>query len=115
MSCESWFSATLHFYFVNAVLGKTRAEDSVFLVKAENFDDAFKKFLNLGQKNEQSFHNHLGQRIEKRFAAITTLDIIYETNLDGAEIKSTPIGESDPDFTIGSHLDPSASTPRQTI
>jgi hypothetical protein len=115
MSCESWFSATLRFCFVNAVLGKTRAEDSVFLVKAEDTGDAFRKFLNLGQKNEESFHNHLGQQIEKRFAAITTLDIISETDLDGAEIKSTPIDESDPDLTIGSHLDPSASTPGQTI
>jgi hypothetical protein len=115
MSCESWFSATLQFYFVNSVLGKTRAEDSVFLVRAMDFDEAFKKFLCVGKQNEESFQNDLGQEIKKRFAAITTLDIISQTNLDGVEIKSTPLDESDTSFTISSPLDPSKFDPGQTI
>jgi hypothetical protein len=115
MNSESWFSATLQFYFVNSVLGKTRAESSVFLVKAADFDDAFKRFLYVGQKNEENFQNHLGQQIKKRFVAITTLDIISQTDLDGAEIKSTAIDEADASFTMSSPLDPSKSTPGQTI
>ena len=100
MNGDSWYSATLQFYFVNSVLGKTRSESSVFLVKAANFDEAFKKFLCVGQQNEVSFENHLGQQIKKRFAAITTLDVISQSNLDGAEIKSTAFDEPDSSFTI---------------
>jgi Domain of unknown function (DUF4288) len=115
MSRESWFSATLQFYFVNSVVGKTRAEDSVFLVRATEFNEAFKKFLSIGKENETSFQNRLGQEIKKRFAAITTLDIIPQTDLDGVEIKSTPLDEPDTSLTISSPLDPSKSEPTQTI
>jgi hypothetical protein len=39
MKDKKWFSATLRFFIVNSVGGRTRAEDSVFFA-ATGFEDA---------------------------------------------------------------------------
>jgi hypothetical protein len=115
MSDDRWFSATLRLFIVNSVVGKLRAEEGVFLVRADDFDDAFSKFLRLGELREENYKNHLGEEIKRRFAEITTLDLVGESNLDGAEITSSACDEPDPSVTLGTQLNPSRSKPTQTI
>ena len=95
MNSENWFSATLRFFIVNSVDGKMRAEDSVFLARATDFEDAFQRFLELGGQNETTYRNDLDEEISRRFSAIITLDMIPANDLNGVEINSTPIFEAD--------------------
>lgn len=112
---NKWFSATLRFFIVNSAAGKMRAEDSVFLATAADFDDAFQRFLELGKQSETNYRNHQDEEIRRRFAAITTLDMVPASDLNGVEINSTPIFEADPHFTLDTPLDPAGSKPTQTI
>jgi hypothetical protein len=115
MSDDTWFSATLRFVWVNSALGQVRAEESVFLAKASDFGEALRKFLQIGRQKETAYKNYLGELIKKRFSEIKTLDIIASCDLDGAEIQSTPIFESDPTMTMDGLLDPGSSKPTPSI
>lgn len=115
MTIENWYSATLRFYLVNRVGGKMRAEDSIFLVKADGFETAFQAFLEVGRQHETTYKNHLDEEIRKRFAAVTTLDVVRAESLHGVEICSTPIFEADPNINFDTPLDPRDSKPTQTI
>lgn len=115
MSDENWYSATLRFFIISSSVGKLRAEDSIYLVRAVDFSDAFRKFLALGLKNETTHKNHQGDEIRHRLAAITTLDVIPKQDLDGVEINSMPVFEADPGVTFTTPLDPARSSPTQTI
>jgi Domain of unknown function (DUF4288) len=100
---------------VNSVLGQVGAEDSVFLIKAEDFDDAFRRFISLGYEKESAYKNHRGEEIRKRFSELKTLDIIVGRSLEGVEIMSTQIDETNAGVAIDSALSPENSKPTQTI
>ena len=53
-----WFSAALRFLFINSSLGQTMAEDSIYLVTASDFDEAFNKFVAIGKHRELSYYNY---------------------------------------------------------
>ena len=114
MSKQHWFSATLRFYTVVADVGKIGGEDSVFLVRAEDFKAAFRKFLAVGKKTEKSYKNAFGKEVRVRFVEIVTIDQIDEDDLDGAEVISLSISDEDPAITFSSPLDPDKSRPTHT-
>jgi hypothetical protein len=114
MSGDHWFSATLRFFIVSSAEGKLRVEDSIFLARAVDFDSAFRKFVKIGQTNETAYQNVHDDQIKKRFAAITTLDLLPD-DLKGAEVNSMPIFETDKDFGLDDPLNPESSEPTQTV
>jgi hypothetical protein len=115
MSDENWYSATLRFFTLTASGGKRKMEDSVYLVRAEDFDDAFRKFLEVERRSETTYKNHLGEEVRHRLVEITTLDIIRSDNLDGVEVACTPVFEADPKITFDTAFDPEHSDPTQSI
>jgi len=108
-----WFSATLGFYILSSAEGKIRGEESVFLVRAAAWDEAFKKFLAVGRREETSYKNYLGHEIRKRFVGVTIMDQVGDVDLDGVEVSSTPLFEEDPTITFDTPLDPDRSVPGQ--
>lgn len=115
MSDENWYSATLRFFTIVSSDGKLKEEDSVYLLRAPDFRDAFVKFLELGRKNETTYKNHLNEEIRHRFVEITTLDIIRSDDLDGAEVACTPILKADPAITFDTVFDPAKSDPTHSL
>lgn len=106
MSDLNWYSATLRFYRVTAEMGRVGGEDTVYLFRARGFDDAVKRFLALGRRKEHSYLNSHNHELRVRFVGLVTVDIIKANNLDGAEIVSTPLMETDPSFSFDTPLDP---------
>ena len=113
MTTRYWFSATLRFYTVSSVEGRLLGEDSVFLARAGHWDEAFKKFLAVGWREESSHKNYLGQEIRKRFVGVMIMDRVGDVDLDGVEVSSTPLFEEDPNITFETALDPEKSVPEQ--
>jgi hypothetical protein len=87
----------------------------VYLVRAEDFDDAFRNFLDVGRRSETTYKNYLGEEARHRLVEITTLDIICSDNLDGVEVACTPVFEADPKITFDTAFDLEHSDPTQSI
>jgi hypothetical protein len=111
MTEQCWFSATLRFYTVSSAEGRLSGEDSVFLVRATDRDQAFKKFLAVGRRHETSYKNYLDHEIRIRFVAVTIMDELGDVDLDGVEVSCTPLFDEDPNFTFDTPLDPDNSVP----
>ena len=111
MSKHYWYSATLRFYIVSSAEGKIRGEESVFLVRATEWDEAFKKFLAVGRRAETAYKNWDGDEIRHRFVGVTIMDCVGDVDLDGVEVSSTPLFEEDPTITFATPLDPDKSVP----
>ena len=106
MNDKSWYSATLRYYSVTAEMGRVGGEDTVHLIRARSFEEAIKKFLALGRSKEHSYRNGYGHDLRVRFVGLVTVDNIKKNDLNGAEIVSTPLMETDPSFSFDTPLDP---------
>lgn len=113
MSKQYWFSATLRFYVVSATQGRVGGEDSVYLTRAADLEDAFQKFLAIGRRRE-AYAGDWAQDARERFVAVTLMDKVGDIDLDGVEISCTPLFEEDPTFTLDTPLDPANTVPEQT-
>lgn len=91
MSKPYWFSAIPRFYIVTATEGQIRGEDSVYLTRAADFEEAFRKFLAIGRREETSYKNWYGHEVRRRLAAVAFMDRVGDIDLDGVEVSSTPI------------------------
>lgn len=111
---KQWFSATLRFYVISATEGLLRGEDSVYLTRGVDMEEAFKKFLAIGRREETSYKNGYGQEVKKRFAAVTLMDCVGDVDLDGVEISCTPLFEEGSTVTFATPLDPENSVPEHT-
>jgi len=87
-------------------MGRVGGEDTVYLFRAPSYSDAVKKFLALGRSKEHSYINGHGHMLRVRFVGLVTVDLIKANKLDGAEIVSTPLMETDPSFSFDTPLDP---------
>jgi hypothetical protein len=114
MSKQYWFSATLRFYVISATEGLLHGEDSVYLTRAADMEEAFKKFLALGRREETSYKNWYGHEVRQRFAAVTLMDCVGDVDLDGIEISCTPFFEEGSPVTFDTPLDPENSVPEHT-
>jgi len=111
MNEQHWYSAELRFCTVTSADGKVSEEDSIFLVRAEEFEEAFQKFLALGRRREESYKNMYGHDVRVRFVEILTINEVFHDTLDGAEVWCESRDAEDPNFTIDTPLDPAASKP----
>jgi hypothetical protein len=114
MSKQYWYSATLRFYVVTANEGRVSGEDSVYLTRAANMEEAFQKFLGIGRREETSYTNWYGHEARNRFVAVAFMDKVGDIDLDGVEISSTPLLEEDPNVTFDTSFNPENSIPEYT-
>lgn len=111
MSKQYWYSATLRFYDITAVEGLVGGDDSVYLTRAADFEEAFQKFLAIGRRQETSFKNWDGHEVRKRFVAVTLMDKVGDIDLDGVEISSTPLVDEDANITFETAFNPENTVP----
>lgn len=108
-----WYTGTLRFFTVTADKGRVDGEDSIYLVRATNWDDAFQRFLNIGRNKETSYKNWHEQETRVRFISIRTMDMLEEQDLDGVEVSCVPLDGDDPQFTFETPVSPEDSNPGQ--
>jgi hypothetical protein len=110
-----WFSCKLRMVVLLEKQGATRHADSVFLFRAEDFDAAFQRALELGRAEEDDYIGGEGEKVRWRLKEIISLDILGE-ELDGAEVYSEPValaaGET---YNFDASFEPEKSKPTQTV
>lgn len=83
---RSWFSSKVRLVVITGAAGGLHYADSVFVFRAEGFEDAFGRALALGRKAEESYRNEAGDTVAWRLKEVLTLDAIKDEDLDGAEV-----------------------------
>lgn len=118
---KEWYSATIRYILVSPDMEKSEKVsklDVTYLLKANDFEDAFKVALALGRKNEKSDGVLVNDKISllPRFKEVLTLDYVGKKLDDGVEVLSNfdDLELSDEiDFNTG--FSPEESEPSQTI
>lgn len=113
MKDSRWFSGTLRFFTVTADHGRVDGEDSIYLVRAIDWDEAFRRFLDIGYKKETTFINGFNQETRVIFVSIRTIDIVNAEDFDGVEVSCVPLDGEDPQFTFETPVNPEKSEPGQ--
>jgi len=118
---ENWFSSKIVFGVLEEGVGSNLFMKSIIIFKAKDFEDAFKKALDLGKEMEQEYLNGENKGVRWRLKEISTLDIILDfqkkQSLDGVEVYSEP-HLLKPEESIDSFeviYNPEKSKPTQTI
>lgn len=113
---NQWFSSKLRLVCLIEGKGATRYQDSVYLFRADEFEEAFQRALDLGRACEESYLNPDNKRVYWRLKEIISLDIITADQLDGAEVYSEPVPlEEGVEISFDASFSPEASRPTQTI
>src|SRR5271157_4406264 len=100
MTKGKWFSAKLRFAVLIETEGLVRYADSLHLFRSREFDQAFKRALEIGRNNEQSYLNGDGHKVVWKLERIVTLDIVRARSLDGAEVYSEFVSAADPNLPV---------------
>jgi hypothetical protein len=82
---KSWFSASLRFS-IAVTPRELEYEDSVVVVRALNWDDAFNRAVEIGRQMEETDRISYGEVVDKRFLAIRTLEQLGTELTDGTEV-----------------------------
>lgn len=116
MSEGSWFSARVRLVCLIEGTGASDYMDSVITFRANRFDDAFHRALELGRREEKEYLNVERKRVVWRLKEITSLDRIPGESLDGVEVycEISEVPESDV-VPFDSKFFPERSQPEQTI
>ncbi len=110
-----WFSSKLRFVVLSEKKGAEYFSDSTILFRAEDFDGAFRRALELGEEKQQEYVGGEGARIRWRLKEVLSLDVLPD-DLDGAELHVESIDlPADEDFDFNATFAPEACHPPQTI
>ena len=111
----SWYSARVRLVVLVGESGAAHYADSIFLFRSEGYDSAFRRALELGRGEEESYYNGDGARVAWRLKEILTLDELGTVLRDGAEVHyfSVPLGPDD-QMNADSQLNPEGSVPSNT-
>jgi hypothetical protein len=113
---QQWFSTTVRLLCLLESGGGTGYRDSVFLIRGKDFEDAFRRALEVGRAQERTYVNGDDVRVRWIFTSVVSLDALGRELTDGTEIYSEPL-----DLEIGSGIGfetrffPEESTPVQTV
>lgn len=114
MTC--WFSAKVRMVCLIEPTGADIYMDSVYVFRSVDFEKAFRRALELGKQQEQSYLNGDGNKVVWKLKEIISLDIINSESLDGIEVYSEPVQlPPDEQFPYDSEFFPEESQPTQTI
>ena len=111
MSAPAWYSAALRLCVIIGGVELANQVRSVVVFRADDFDDALARSLDLGHRLERTFTNGDGQEVRWALASVETLDELGDDITDGREIYSEPLGAGD---GIVPPLTPERSTPTQS-
>ena len=116
MSDSCWFSARVRLVCLIEGTGASDYMDSVVTFRANGFDDALHRAIELGRREEKEYLNVEKKRVVWRLKEITSLDKIPGETLDGAEVhcEISEIPETDV-VPFDSKFFPERSQPDQTI
>ena len=113
---KEWYSARFRLVCLIERQGSHRYEDSVILMRATSFRDAFRRALEVGRQQEEEFVNEDGDRVRWRLKEIISLDIIGNEDLDGREVYSEPVDVPEEDqCPFDQEFEPEKSEPPQTF
>jgi hypothetical protein len=114
LGMPSWFSANARVVcFVDRRPKYTM--DCLHVFRSLDWQEAFRRALDLGRSHEKKYENADGEAVEWRFKEVVTLDILPE-ELDGAEVHSLmlPISTEEGRRMLAPFA-PEQSDPSQTI
>jgi hypothetical protein len=86
---STWFSASMRIIILVSPEGGTSQDDVVHVFRADGWDEAFSRALELGRSHETDYVNVDGAAVRWRLDRVTTLDILRAEYLDGAEVFSS--------------------------
>ena len=115
MSEMQWFSTKIRLACIIEPKGLRRFMDSIYVFRSTDFDDAFRKAINIGRSQEKSYLNDADELVEWRLKEIISLDLIKPQSLDGAEVYSEPVEPAASDSLIDNGFHPEDSNPTQTL
>jgi hypothetical protein len=112
---SGWYSTKIRYAVLIEGTGLVRYMDSVLLLKADDFDDLFRRTLDRGKRDEKEFLNGDGQRVRWRLASIISVDWVGEEIADWQEVYSEPVSvPEDEDVPFEHEFQPETSSPTQT-
>ena len=110
-----WFSAKLRYAVLAERRGLRFYMDSVRLFRAEDYDQAFLRALDIGREGEQHYANADGEAVMWKLALVVSLDKIGSVIEDNQEVYSEPIEVSEAiSEAFDREFHPEASQPTQT-
>jgi len=115
MSGTQWFSTRIRLACIIEQKGLRRFMDSIYVFRSTDFDDAFRRAIDIGRSQEKSYLNDANESVEWRLKEIISLDLIRPQSLDGAEVYSEPVEPATSDFLIDNAFHPEDSNPTQTL
>lgn len=116
MTAQQWFSTKIRLVCLLETGGGTRYRDSVFLIRAKDFADAFRRTLDVGRAQERTYANGDGVKVRWAFTTVISLDALGRELTDGAEVYSEALDiEIDPAIGFGTRFSPEAAQPTQTV
>lgn len=116
MSAKIWFSTKIRVVGLLESGGATGYRDSVFLIQAADFDDAFRRALEVGRAEERTYVNANGVNLRWALTEVISVDWLGEQLEDGKEVYSEPLElEVDPELRFDTRFAPEQSTPTQTV
>ena len=115
MTPLEWFSAAARLAVWIEGQGIVSEVRSVFVLRAEYFEDALPRAVEHGRGLERSFSNGDGERVRMKLIEIETLDLLGDMITDGREIYSESLDPAG-DLPAGSEpsYDPVNSKPTQS-
>jgi len=115
MSEMQWFSTRIRLACIIEQKGLQRFMDSIYVFRSTDFDDAFRRAIDIGRSQEKSYLNDANEPVEWRLKEIISLDLIRPQSLDGAEVYSEPVEPATSDLLIDNAFHPEDSNPTQTL
>jgi hypothetical protein len=87
---EQWFSASMRIVCLIEHDGATSQDECVHIFRADGWDGALRRAIELGRSHERDYVNADGDRVRWRLDRVMTLDMLRAEQLDGAEVFSSP-------------------------
>lgn len=116
MNGLGWFSARVRRICLVEGKDATLANDSIYVFRAEDFESAFERALELGRRAEQEYFNEEGSRVSWKLSEVLSLDAVQHEDLDGAEVYSEFVDvRPEKALRLTSQFSPEKSEPTQTI
>jgi hypothetical protein len=108
----SWCGVKLRMVVVVEGEAKATVNDGVFVLRADDREDAFRRALEVGHRQEQDYVNGDGERVRWRFAEVLHLHggIDPDRDLDGQEVM-TELAAEGIDLAFDAELHPDGSKP----
>jgi hypothetical protein len=94
----TWFSAKLRFVSLIEGLGSHFHDDSVYVLQAKDFEDAFGKAISIGRARERDYVNMQQERVHRRLVEVSSLNLLGSGELGNVvEVNSeaAPLQDAD--------------------